>query len=52
MTKRHDAQPLMESNLFAAGRVNRAFDKQFQRIGSTLTIRKPPQFEVASLEAA
>lgn len=39
---------ILENNLVAANRVNRKFENQFVKIGSSLTIRKPNQFTVAS----
>jgi hypothetical protein len=37
---------LLENNLVAAGKVNRQFENQFVKIGTTLTIRKPNRFKV------
>lgn len=37
---------VLENNLVAANRVNRKFENQFVKIGSTLTIRKPNRFTV------
>jgi hypothetical protein len=34
----------LENNLVAAGKVNRQFENQFTKIGSTLTVRKPNKF--------
>ena len=39
---------ILENNLVAANRVNRKFENQFVKIGSSLTIRKPNRFTVAS----
>ena len=39
---------ILENNLVAANRVNRKFENQFVKIGSTLTIRKPNRFTVRS----
>ena len=39
---------MLENNLVAAKRVNRKFENQFVKIGSTLTIRKPNRFRVSS----
>lgn len=39
---------ILENNLVAAGKVNRQFENQFVKIGSTLTVRKPNQFTVTS----
>lgn len=39
---------LLENNLVAAGKVNRKFENQFVKIGSTLTVRKPNRFKVSS----
>ena len=39
---------ILENNLVAANRVNRKFENQFVKIGSSLTIRKPNKFTVAS----
>lgn len=35
---------ILQNNLVAAGKVNRKFENQFTKIGSTLTIRKPNKF--------
>lgn len=37
---------ILENNLVAAGKVNRQFENQFVKIGTTLTIRKPNRFKV------
>src|SRR3990172_9765813 len=37
---------ILENNLVAANRVNRRFENQFVKIGSSLTIRKPNRFVV------
>lgn len=37
---------ILENNLVAAGKVNRQFENQFVKIGTTLTVRKPNQFKV------
>lgn len=37
---------ILENNLVAANRVNRKFENQFVKIGSSLTIRKPNRFIV------
>lgn len=39
---------ILENNLVAANRVNRKFENKFVKIGSSLTIRKPNRFTVAS----
>src|ERR1700682_2742175 len=39
---------ILENNLVAANRVNRKFENQFVKIGSSLTIRKPNKFTVRS----
>ena len=39
---------ILENNLVAAGRVNRQFENQFVKIGTTLTIRKPNRFRIRS----
>ena len=39
---------ILENNLVVANRVNRKFENQFVKIGSSLTIRKPNRFTVAS----
>jgi hypothetical protein len=39
---------ILENNLVAAGKVNRRFENQFVKIGSTLTVRKPNKFTVSS----
>jgi len=39
---------ILENNLVMAGKVNRQFENQFVKIGSTLTIRKPNRFRVTS----
>jgi len=39
---------ILENNLVAAGKVNRQFENQFVKIGSSLTIRKPNKFKVSS----
>lgn len=39
---------ILENNLVAASRVNRKFENQFVKIGSSFTIRKPNRFTVAS----
>src|SRR5216684_3925252 len=39
---------MLENNLVAAAKVNRQFENQFIKIGSTLTIRKPNRFTVSS----
>jgi len=39
---------MLENNLVAAGKVNRQFENQFVKIGSSLTIRKPNRFKVTS----
>lgn len=39
---------MLENNLVAASKVNRQFENQFVKIGSSLTIRKPNQFTVSS----
>ena len=37
---------LLANNLVAANKVNRQFEKQFIKIGTTLTVRKPNRFKV------
>lgn len=39
---------MLENNLVAAGKVNRKFENQFVKIGTTLTIRKPNRFKVTN----
>ena len=39
---------ILENNLVMAAKVNRQFENQFVKIGSTLTIRKPNKFAVSS----
>jgi len=39
---------ILENNLVAAGKVNRQFENQFVKIGSTLTVRKPNRFIVTN----
>ena len=39
---------MLENNLVAAGKVNRKFENQFVKIGTTLTVRKPNRFLVTS----
>lgn len=39
---------ILENNLVAAGKVNREFQNQFVKIGTTLTIRKPNKFVVTT----
>lgn len=39
---------ILENNLVAASKVNRQFENQFVKIGTTLTIRKPNRFTVSS----
>ena len=39
---------ILENNLVAAAKVNRRFEEQFVKIGSTLTIRKPNRFTVTT----
>ena len=39
---------MLANNTVAAGKVNRKFENQFVKIGSTLTIRKPNRFKVTS----
>lgn len=39
---------ILENNLVMAAKVNRQFENQFVKIGSTLTIRKPNRFVVSS----
>ena len=36
---------ILQNNLVAAGKVNRQFENQFVKIGSTLTVRKPNRFK-------
>lgn len=40
--------PILVNNLVAADKVNRQFENQFVKIGSSLTIRKPNQFVVTN----
>ena len=37
---------ILANNLVAAGKVNRQFENQFVKIGTTLTVRKPNRFKV------
>jgi len=37
---------MLENNLVAAGKVNRQFENQFVKIGTTLNVRKPNRFKV------
>jgi hypothetical protein len=37
---------ILENNLVAASKVNRQFENQFAKIGTTLTVRKPNRFKV------
>ncbi len=39
---------ILENNLVAAGKVNRQFENQFVKIGSSITGRKPNRFTVSS----
>lgn len=39
---------ILENNLVAAGKVNRQFENQFHKIGSSITVRKPNRFTVTS----
>jgi hypothetical protein len=39
---------MLANNLVAAGKVNRQFENQFVKIGTTLTVRKPNRFKVTS----
>ncbi|MDE2022099.1 MAG: hypothetical protein KGI71_04310 [Patescibacteria group bacterium] len=39
---------MLENNLVAAGKVNRRFENQFVKIGTTLTVRKPNRFKISS----
>lgn len=39
---------MLENNLVAAGKVNRKFENQFVKIGTTLTVRKPNRFIVSN----
>lgn len=39
---------MLENNLVAAGKVNRKFENQFVKIGTTLTVRKPNRFLVTT----
>lgn len=39
---------ILENNLVAAAKVNRQFENQFVKIGSTLTVRKPNRYTVSS----
>ena len=39
---------ILSNNLVAAGKVNRQFENQFVKIGSTLTVRKPNRFVVTN----
>src|SRR5215469_2996055 len=43
-----DTLPILVNNLVAANKVNRQFENQFVKIGSSLTIRKPNQFIVTN----
>ena len=39
---------ILTNNLVAAGKVNRQFENQFVKIGTTLTVRKPNRFTVTT----
>lgn len=39
---------ILENNLVTAGRVNRQFENQFNKIGNTITVRLPNKFTVTS----
>lgn len=39
---------ILSNNLVAAGKVNRQFENQFVKIGTTLTVRKPNRYKVSS----
>lgn len=39
---------ILENNLVAAAKVNRQFENQFAKIGTTITVRKPNKFVVTS----
>jgi hypothetical protein len=39
---------MLANNLVASGKVNRMFENQFVKIGTTLTVRKPNRFKVTS----
>jgi hypothetical protein len=39
---------ILENNLVAAAKVNRQFENQFAKIGTTLTVRKPNRFTVSN----
>lgn len=39
---------ILENNLVMAGKVNRQFENQFVKIGSSLTIRKPNRFQIST----
>lgn len=39
---------MLANNLVVAGKVNRQFENQFVKIGTTLTVRKPNRFKVTS----
>ena len=39
---------ILENNLVAAGKVNRQFENQYNKIGNTITVRKPNKFTVTS----
>ena len=39
---------ILANNLVGAGKVNRQFENQFHKIGSTITVRKPNRFTVTS----
>lgn len=42
---------ILENNLVAANKVNRQFENQFVKIGTTLTIRKPNRFQTVKGQA-
>lgn len=42
---------ILENNLVMAAKVDRRFENQFVKIGSTLTVRKPNRFSVSSGQA-
>lgn len=39
---------ILSNNLVAAGKVNRQFENQFVKIGTTLTVRKPNRFTITT----
>ena len=42
------ALEILENNLVTAGKVNRQFENQFNKIGNSITVRLPNKFTVTS----